>query len=138
MRPWVGCVVVDPTRVRQLLDSERDRLSVIETDLRSEGPDSASETVDPSEPTVVDQHPADVGSETHDRSRDLGLLEQIESELRDVEEALARLEDGTYGTCEVCGKPIPDERLEANPTARRDVEHEPAASAPLARHLPPA
>ena len=40
------------------------------------------------------------------------------------EEALARLEAGTYGRCEVCDKPIPDERLEANPTARYDIEHE--------------
>ena len=138
MQPWVGCVLVDPTRARELLSTERDRLTVIETDLRSEGPEGASETVDPSDPAVVDQHAADAGSETNDRSRDLGLLEQIESDLRDVAEALARLEDGSYGACEVCGKPIPDERLEANPTARRDVEHEPAASAPLARHLPPA
>ncbi|GAC1315533.1 MAG: hypothetical protein NVSMB16_12560 [Acidimicrobiales bacterium] len=129
---------MDPTRARELLGSERDRLTVIETDLRSDGPDEAGEKDDPSELNIVDQHPADAGSETHDRSRDLGLLEQIESDLRDVEEALERLEDGTYGTCEVCGKPIPDERLEANPTARRDVEHEPAASAPLARHLPSA
>ncbi|GAC1538002.1 MAG: hypothetical protein NVS3B12_22610 [Acidimicrobiales bacterium] len=129
---------MDPNRARELLDSERDRLGVIEADLRTEGPDGAADSDDLSDLNVVEQHPADAGSETHDRSRDLGLLEQIESDLRDVEEALARLEDGSYGTCEVCGQPIPDERLEANPTARRDVEHEPAASAPLARHFPPA
>lgn len=46
-------------------------------------------------------------------------LDTIERDLADVETALARLEAGTYWTCEVTGRPIPDEVLAANPLARR-------------------
>jgi DnaK suppressor protein len=49
---------------------------------------------------------------------DLSILEDLESELRDVEHALHRLDDGTYGTCEVCGGPIGEARLEAAPATR--------------------
>jgi len=115
---------MDDSRARSILDDERDRLAVIQADLRNEGLALASEKDDLVELNVVDQHPADVGTETHDRSRDLGMLEQVEAELRDIEDALRRLDEGTYGRCEVCSKPIPDERLEANPTARFDIEHE--------------
>ncbi|MEY4365616.1 MAG: hypothetical protein RLZZ305_960 [Actinomycetota bacterium] len=48
-------------------------------------------------------------------------LDRIERELADVETALARLEDGSYWTCEVTGAPIPDDVLAANPVARRSV-----------------
>lgn len=123
---------MDDSRARSILDAERERLATLQADLSSEGLDQASEKDDLVELSVVDQHPADVATETHDRSRDLGLLEQVETELRDVEDALRRLEEGSYGRCEVCGQPIPDERLEANPTARFDIEHERARdSGPL-------
>lgn len=45
-------------------------------------------------------------------------MARVESELTDVEAALERLENGTYGTCEVCGRPIEDSRLEAWPATR--------------------
>jgi RNA polymerase-binding transcription factor DksA len=65
-----------------------------------------------------DQHQADLGTETFEREKDLSILEQVEAELADVAHALERLDDGTYGVCEACGKPIGDERLEALPAAR--------------------
>ena len=46
--------------------------------------------------------------------------------LTEVQAALKRIEDGTYGYCEVCGRPIPEKRLEAIPWAPRDAEHEAA------------
>ena len=46
--------------------------------------------------------------------------------LTEVQQALKRIEQGTYGKCEVCGRPIPEKRLEAIPWARFDVEHEAA------------
>lgn len=49
---------------------------------------------------------------------DASSLEQVEAELADVEQALRRLDEGSYGTCEVCGGPITDARLEAHPAAR--------------------
>jgi RNA polymerase-binding transcription factor DksA len=66
----------------------------------------------------MDQHQADVGTETFNRERDLAILENVEAELADIEHALKRLDDGSYGRCEACGKPIGDDRLEAMPAAR--------------------
>ena len=48
-----------------------------------------------------------------------GALDSIEAELADVELALARLDAGSYDTCETCGAPIPDDVLVSRPTARR-------------------
>ena len=89
-----------------------------------------------SELSSVDQHQADVGTETFEREKDLSILEQIEAELGDVEHALKRLDDGTYGTCEFDGKPIPEERLEAQPAARFCVEHQAEAERQAARARP--
>jgi RNA polymerase-binding protein DksA len=50
--------------------------------------------------------------------------ERDQEELREVREALQRMESGAYGTCEECGKPIPLDRLRAYPAARYDLEHQ--------------
>jgi DnaK suppressor protein len=62
-----------------------------------------------------DNHLADTASETYERELDEGLEEDARGQLRLVEQALAKLEAGEYGRCEVCGKEIPEERLEAVP-----------------------
>ena len=105
---------------RQHLTDERERLESV----RAEYADlhNISEQASLGELSNLDQHQADIGTETFDRERDLSLLEQVEAELADVEHALERLEEGTYGTCEACGKPIGDERLEAVPAARFCLE----------------
>ncbi len=83
-----------------------------------QGLTAESEEESLAELSSVDQHQADTGTETFNRERDISILESLEAELTDVEHALARLDDGTYGTCEACGRPIGDERLEALPAAR--------------------
>ncbi len=65
--------------------------------------------------SVVDNHPADMGSENFERAKNLSLHEKNLLTLKKVEEALDRLEAGRYGVCERCGRNIPDERLEAVP-----------------------
>lgn len=82
---------------------------------------SGSESDEVSELADYDQHPADMGTETFEREKDLSILESLESELAELEAALQRVEDGTYGIDEVTGEPIPPERLEAYPTARTNV-----------------
>ena len=69
-----------------------------------------------------------------ERQNDFSILETVEGELRDVEIALGHLDDGTYGTCEACGQPIGDERLEAVPTARFCEAHQ--GQAPAERSTP--
>lgn len=67
--------------------------------------------------STVDNHPADLGSETFEREKDRGLEAGAQRLLADVRDALARLGSGTYGLCKRCGKWIPRERLEALPQA---------------------
>jgi RNA polymerase-binding transcription factor DksA len=109
---------------RQRLAEERERLDGVKSTFDDEhfGEQSESESV--GELSSYDQHQADMGTETFEREKDLSILEQVEAELADVEHALRRLDDGTYGTCEVCGSAIPDERLEALPAARLCLEHQ--------------
>ncbi len=116
---------MDAERARQLIVKERERLASLVREREAEGIGTQSERDNTSELSGLDQHQADLGTETFDRERDLSILRQVESELADVEHALRRLDDGTYGTCEVCGRPIPDERLEALPETPFHVEHAP-------------
>ena len=105
--------------------------------LRAEGLDAMTESEDVSELSHVDQHPADLGTETFERERDLSVLQQVEAEIRDVHRALLRVSLGSYGRCEACGEPIPDNRLAAIPAARlclADQERAEAAAG-LARRL---
>jgi DnaK suppressor protein len=50
-------------------------------------------------------------------------LQGFEAALADIEDALNRLNEGSYGVCEACGEPIGDGELEVRPTARRHAEH---------------
>jgi hypothetical protein len=58
------------------------------------------------------------------------LLDQVRSDLDDVEAGLGRLEDGTYGQCEACGGPIDEGRLTALPATRYCAGHQPVVGAP--------
>lgn len=64
-----------------------------------------------------DQHIADHASDMLDREVDESLGENAEVIVREIDDALARIDAGTYGTCTRCGQPIPDERLAAVPYA---------------------
>jgi DnaK suppressor protein len=106
---------MDEPKYRALLEDERARL----VDLR----DSLSGAAEPVErETAADPgaggHLADAGSELFDRSRDLSIVEDFDAQLAEIEHAIGRLEQGTYGRCQVCGRPIGAERLAARPMTR--------------------
>src|SRR2546423_6273859 len=105
---------MDAQHARARLDEERSRLE----GLRDGFDLDESEGASLSELSSLDQHQADVGTETFNREADMSMLESVEAELADIEHALRRLDEGTYGTCEACGKPIGDDRLEVVPAAR--------------------
>jgi len=115
---------MDTELARQRLADERDRLNGVRATFDEEGLTDQSESDSVGELSSYDQHQADLGTETFEREKDLSILEQVEAELADVEHALRRLDDGTYGTCEVCGREIPDERLEAMPATRLCLQHQ--------------
>ena len=74
------------------------------------------------EASAFGMHQADAGSDAYDRDFALNLLSQEQDALYEIDEALKRIELGTYGTCEMSGKPINKERLEAIPFTRFTVE----------------
>jgi DnaK suppressor protein len=65
-----------------------------------------------------DEHDPEGSTIAFERSQVSTMVEQTRARLADVESALERVEQGTYGVCERCGAAIPDERLEARPVAR--------------------
>jgi DnaK suppressor protein len=67
-------------------------------------------------------HMADIGSDTFEQDFALDLLAREEEAMSEIDAALERLADGTYGRCEDCQQPIPKERLDALPFARRCVK----------------
>jgi DnaK suppressor protein len=105
---------MDPDRARELLAAERERIERSLARLRHQ--DTGEE--------ADDQDPGNLSSELYQDELDEGLSEDLRRELEAVERAEARLAAGTYGLSVVSGKPIPDERLEAIPTAERTAEEE--------------
>jgi DnaK suppressor protein len=75
-----------------------------------------------SEASAFGMHQADAGSDAYDRDFALSLLSQEQDALYEIDQALKRIELGTYGVCEMSGKAIPHARLEAIPFARFTVE----------------
>jgi RNA polymerase-binding transcription factor DksA len=75
-----------------------------------------------SEASAFGMHQADAGSDAYDRDFALSLLSQEQDALYEIDQALKRIEVGTYGVCEMSGKSIPRARLEAIPFARFTVE----------------
>lgn len=71
----------------------------------------------------ADNHPADEGTEMFERSKDLALSDHFERLIARIDRALAAMDQGTYGKCEVCGRDIPFERLEAIPYTPYCVNH---------------
>ena len=68
-------------------------------------------------------HMADMGTDNYEQEFTLGLVEKERILLREINQALAKIQDGTYGICEGTGKPINKIRLEAQPWARYSIEH---------------
>src|SRR5690554_2152636 len=66
---------------------------------------------------------ADSGQVAAERGEYTSLANSLREQLDDVEKALAALDEGRYGLCEVCERPIGDARLEAMPTTRRCIDH---------------
>src|SRR5947207_10184600 len=75
-----------------------------------------------SEASAFGMHQADAGSDAYDRDFALSLLSQEQDALYEIDQALKRIEIGTYGVCEMSGKAIPRTRLEAIPFARFTVD----------------
>jgi len=103
---------MDAATARAHLDTERARLEEVK---RAAG--SLTGTDDQSAPRA-EQHGIEQATSTIERELDTTVVQKAEDELQEVNAALQRLDEGSYGVCEVCQQPIPDARLEASPATR--------------------
>ncbi len=123
---------MDEQRIRKRLEAGRDSVTTLRREMleqHGEGP----EVQGVGELTSYDQHDADTATETFEREKDESIAERLDAELADIERALAKLDDGAYGTCEACGQPIDEARLEANPEARFCVRDQAGAESEVGR-----
>ena len=110
---------MDPTHSTRLAEERRTTAERLEA-LRREFGQVVEATVDANSD---DEHDPEGSTIAYERSQVAALISQAEQHLVDLDAAEARLADGTYGKCVVCGRAIPEERLEARPTATTCVEH---------------
>jgi RNA polymerase-binding protein DksA len=105
--------LMDREILRQKLMNEKERLLAEVEELDAELADSLRDAAE----SMYDQHMAETAAITIDREIDLSLEENVRASLVQIERALKKLDNGTYGTCDGCGSPIAEERLESAPFA---------------------
>jgi RNA polymerase-binding protein DksA len=110
---------IDTTRFRDALLRERERVQAALENLHNENPGTVE---DETGEETQDQHLGDAATAMHDREVDYTLEDNEEQLLGRIDAALRRIEDGTYGICTNCGRPIPEERLEALPWAELCID----------------
>ena len=109
---------VDTDRFRTLLLEEREKVERALGNLHDENPGS----IEDEEEETFDNHLADAATTTFDRELDSTLEENSGRMHAAIDEALKRLEEGTFGTCARCGQPIAEARLEAMPYATKCID----------------
>lgn len=111
-------------KYKKLLENEKEKLL---KELATIGQKNPSNPKDwEAKPTNMESDSADeneVADTIEEFEENSAILKQLEIQLIAVESALGKIEAGTYGKCNVCGKEIPEDRLEANPAALTCIEH---------------
>lgn len=105
------------TRLRKQLSEEREQHIAF---LDDHGADPYSDRVTAMD--VGNDGFADAGQATEERSETLAQIDQARHRVQQLDEALARMDEGSYGICTECGNPIAEERLEARPLSVTCVE----------------
>jgi RNA polymerase-binding transcription factor len=108
---------VDTTEFRGLLEQERERIVRALAHLHEQNTKSMEDELGALTGRGVENHLGDMASVTFDRELDEGLEEGAQQTLMQIDRALAKIDDGSYGTCERCGRQIAEERLRARPWA---------------------
>jgi len=112
---------LDLDQYRRRLEEERARLTHTAAFLERENPGSLEDELGEIA-AGTDNHLGDLATATYDRELDEGLEEGVQQAVVDIDAALQKIEEGSYGTCEVCGEPIGAERLSAIPWARLCID----------------
>ena len=113
---------LDSALYRERLVAERDRLANAVGLMHEKNAGSIEDELGELSTGGVDNHMADTASATYERELDTGFEESAQHTLGEVEAALARLDAGSFGSCEACGEPIASERLAAIPWVRLCID----------------
>jgi DnaK suppressor protein len=113
---------IDTERFRELLLGERERVQATLDHLHGDHEGSLEDETDELA-IAADNHLGDIATATLNREIDYSLGENAEQHLAEIEAALKRIDDGTYGTCIVGGEAIGEERLEAMPWTPLCIDH---------------
>jgi DnaK suppressor protein len=119
---------IDTSQYRARLLEEQERLMNAVDFLDRENPGSIADELGDIV-TAGDSNLGDTATATYDRELDQSLEEGAQQTLIAIKDALRKIEEGSYGTCEVCGKPIGDGRLAAIPWARLCIDDQRKADA---------
>lgn len=106
-------------RLRKKLQEEQARLR---KEIEKIEQDISYADSSPSELAHYDQHPADVASDTFEKEKDMAIRDNWRETMGRIDEAIGKIDRGTYGECDRCGRDISMERLEAVPYAIYCVE----------------
>lgn len=110
---------LDVDKFREMLLLERRRLLAKSRRMRNKDEDQSDEL---SELADYDNHPADAATETFEREKDLAIDENVERLIARIDRAMEKIDNGSYGICDRCGREISRERLKVLPHATFCVE----------------
>jgi DnaK suppressor protein len=113
---------IETGEFRKLLDEERGRLANAVQFLHGENQGSLEDELGEIGSGGTDNHLGDTAGAAYDRELDQGLEEGAQHTIDEIDAALQRIEDGTYGLCAGCGGPIGEERLRAIPWTRLCID----------------
>jgi len=115
---------MDTSKFKEALEKELDQLTAEMHNLGVKNPDVKSDWVERADDLETDSaDPNEVADRTEEYDERRATLATLEGRYNDIRRALKKIDDGTYGVCEVGGEPIEEDRLEANPSARTCKAH---------------
>lgn len=124
-KPVASVAPAVPVKLTPFLEGQRQKLLILKDTLLDSMNGVARDSLRSQtggDASAFGMHQADAGSDAYDRDFALSLLSQEQDSLYEIDQALKRVETGTYGVCEMSGKQIPKARLEALPFTRYTVE----------------
>lgn len=114
---------IDTDEYRQKLEDAKRRLTGNVEFLERENPGTMSDELGELTDGAADNHLGDMATEMYDRELEQGLEQGAQQTIEEIDDALLRIEEGRYGTCEMCGEPIGAQRLAAIPWTRYCIDH---------------
>jgi len=116
--------MIDTKKYKEKLETELELVEKELSQIARKNPDNSKDW----EPIETDMgtdgsDPNDVADEMEEFGENTAILSKLEAQYNDIKVALEKIENGTYGKCEIGGEDIPENRLDANPSAKTCIEH---------------